>query len=153
VVFGRGTGRRNSRAKGLAAVKSVLPYAPSARSRINHPAERKRGARRTRGDVPPSLTQWRRSGGGLGGVARRQSAAYTPVRANYGTRGRAVFRRTTSSCRPVYRAQHVRLSTDSARVPIVYCYYLRGHNNNNNITILLLYRYHSSDSRSLLCIL
>ncbi|CAI6348772.1 unnamed protein product [Macrosiphum euphorbiae] len=38
---------------------------PSDHSRINHPTERKRGAQRTRGDVPPSLTQWRRSGGGL----------------------------------------------------------------------------------------
>jgi len=66
-------------AKGLAAGKSVLPCTPSARGRIIHPAERKRGARWTRGDVPPSLTQWRRSGGGLGGVARRRSAAYTPV--------------------------------------------------------------------------
>jgi len=127
----------NSRAKGLAAGKSVLPRTPSAHDRINHPAERKRGSRRTRGDVPPSLTQWRRSGGGLGGVARRRSVAYTPVRANYGSRGRAVFRRTTSSCRPVDRAQHVRSTTDPARVLIVYYYYLRRHN--NNITT----RYHN----------
>lgn len=66
MVFGRGTGWWNSRAKGLAAEKSVLPTHPPLAAASTTPRERKRGVRRTRGDVPPSLIQWRKSGGELG---------------------------------------------------------------------------------------
>lgn len=128
----------------MAAEKSVLPYTPSASSRINHPARAEtRGAKdeKRRAAVPHPMAQVRRR---IGGVARRQSAAYTPVRVNYGTRGRTVFRSTTSSCRPVDRAQHVRLTTDPARVLILRCIIYADATiiSQRDIIILLLYRRH-----------
>lgn len=110
-MAGEGFGRRK-----------VSPPLHTLRSGPHQPP---RGAE-TRGSVderrraavthPMAQVRWRIGGRGPPAVRRvhaRRSANYT------GTRDRAVFRRTTPSCRLVDRAQHVRLTTDLAHVRII----------------------------------